>query len=244
MTNEQERQEFEVGNSGSGATARIELGLGLGRRAVLAGAVGGFALAAGGLFVPRWLQEVDAREGAYGGRLGGRHGRNRRGRSPSQRRDNNKNENDGPRGSSGSQDGPHVRWIKFNLYNDLAIPNQSSVIEPWVRLEGSQWGKFPNSSLANGKAAAFPFRSAYQAALHIDSQFYVEGRNFAIGTPQVVLAHGGRMTETGYEAAQGSTLVKSLVEGEEWVRFVAGRRFAIKRITDSKDYIEFDVHYS
>jgi hypothetical protein len=96
----------------------------------------------------------------------------------------------------------------------------------------------------NGKAFTFPFRSAFQAALHIDSKFYVEGRNFAIGTPQVVLAHGGRMTQTGYEAAQGSTLVKSLVEGEEWVRFVAGRRFAIKRIPDSKDYIEFDVHYS
>ena len=37
---------------------------------------------------------------------------------------------------------------------------------------------------------------------------------------------------------------KALAEGEEIVRFLAGRRFAVKRIPDSNDYIEFDVRYS
>lgn len=218
-------------------------GAGVSRRTMLGTAVRGFALAASGLFVPRWLEEPEAKSGTYGGRLGGRRGKNRRGRSQAQRRDNNKNDNDGPRGASRISE-PHVRWIKFNLYNDLATPNQASVIEPWVRLEGSQWGKFPNASLANGASAAFPFRSSFQAALHIDSQFYVEGRNFAIGTPQIVLARDGRMTQTGYEAAQGTTTIRALAEGEEIVRFLAGRRFAVKRIPDSNDYIEFDVRYS
>ena len=50
------------------------------RRAVLQTAVSGFALATSGLLVPEWLEEAEAREGAYGGKLGGRHGKNRRGR--------------------------------------------------------------------------------------------------------------------------------------------------------------------
>jgi hypothetical protein len=53
---------------------------GINRRGLLAGAASGFALAASGLLLPEWQEEVEAREGAYGGRLGGRHGGNRRGR--------------------------------------------------------------------------------------------------------------------------------------------------------------------
>ena len=56
------------------------------RRALLGGAAGGFALAASGLFLPARLEEARAREGAYDGVLGGRHGKNRRGRDQRQRR--------------------------------------------------------------------------------------------------------------------------------------------------------------
>ena len=38
------------------------------RRAWLGAAAGGFALAASGLFLPDWLEEAEARDGAYGGR--------------------------------------------------------------------------------------------------------------------------------------------------------------------------------
>ena len=56
------------------------------RRAWIA-ASSGLLVAAGGLFLPEWLQDADAREGAYGGRLGGRHGKNRRGVDHAKRRD-------------------------------------------------------------------------------------------------------------------------------------------------------------
>ena len=61
-------------------------GAGLSRRAILSGAAAGFVLAASGLFLPEWLEEADAREGALGGELGGRHGKNRRGADTAKRR--------------------------------------------------------------------------------------------------------------------------------------------------------------
>ncbi|MFN8593704.1 MAG: hypothetical protein U0031_19760 [Thermomicrobiales bacterium] len=237
MTGERHRSEDVASTVFSSPESRLN------RRGLLGDAVGGLVLAASGLFVPQWLEESEAREGAFGGRLGGRHGRNRRGRNRPPRRENNSNANDAPRGA-GSLEGPHLRWIKIHLYNDLATPNQSASIEPWVQTERDGWGKFPNSTLANGKTATFPFRSAYRAGLNIDGQFYVEARNFLVGTPQVVLAHGGQMTRNGYEREQGRPFVRGLSEGEETQRLMGGRRFTVKRITDSKDYIEFDVHFS
>ena len=44
------------------------------RRALLRATLGGFALAASGLFLPADDDEAAAREGALGGVLGGRHG--------------------------------------------------------------------------------------------------------------------------------------------------------------------------
>lgn len=48
------------------------------RRLLLRAAVGRFTLAASGLFLLQGLEETEAREGAAGGRLGGRHGKDHR----------------------------------------------------------------------------------------------------------------------------------------------------------------------
>lgn len=60
----------------------------LGRRAVLSGAMAGFVLTSGGLFLPDDGEETEAREGALDGQLGGRHGKNHRGRDKGKRHDN------------------------------------------------------------------------------------------------------------------------------------------------------------
>jgi hypothetical protein len=58
------------------------------RRRLLGAAAGGFALAASGMLLPdRLVEEAEARPGgAYGGQLGGRRGKNHRGRDKSRRR--------------------------------------------------------------------------------------------------------------------------------------------------------------
>jgi hypothetical protein len=55
-------------------------GAGLSRRAILSGAVAGFALTASGLFLPETGEVAAARDGALQGAKGGRHGKDHKGR--------------------------------------------------------------------------------------------------------------------------------------------------------------------
>jgi hypothetical protein len=100
----------------------------LSRRAILGGAAAGFALAANGLFLPERLQETEAREGANNGELGGRHGKDHRGRDRDRhrnrrdrdlrrhRRDRDEEpDRDSPRGPFDDQG---VRNIEFVFLND------------------------------------------------------------------------------------------------------------------------------
>lgn len=80
---------------------------GLDRRDVLRAAAGGFVLTASGLFLPA-DDEAAAREGAYGGELGGRRGKDRRGLDKRKRRDHNhkKGKKDDDRGAPPQSHGP------------------------------------------------------------------------------------------------------------------------------------------
>lgn len=71
------------------------------RRRLLGKAGFGLALAASGLFLPEWLAETEAREGALGGAKGGRRGKNRRGRDRKRRhgdKNDERKDRDKPRG--------------------------------------------------------------------------------------------------------------------------------------------------
>ena len=213
------------------------------RRNLLRGVAGGFALA-GGLMLPDWMADAAAREGAYGGRLGGRHGKDRRGRDKAKRRhDKNDAPRNAPRGAAPGNEA-HVRWIQFHVYNDrpAANPNQSVIVTPWARF--AEWGHYPNSTLPNGLAITLPLRSATEGAAVIDGQFYVGAINYLVGTPQVILQHGGTMTAAGYQNAAGPAYVRPLVQGEEVTRVIGSHQFRIKRLADSDDYVEFDVHFT
>jgi hypothetical protein len=74
------------------------------RRLLLGGVVSGLALAATGLFLPAWLAETEARQGALGGTSGGRHGKNHRGRhkqrSHRDKKDKHNGRDDAPRGGA------------------------------------------------------------------------------------------------------------------------------------------------
>jgi hypothetical protein len=216
---------------------------GIQRRDVIT-AAGALVLAAGGLLVPSWLEVTAAREGAFGGRLGGRRGKDRRGRDQSRRRDRKQDApRSAPRGAAPGNE-PHVRWITFHIYNDRAVtnPNQSVIVTPWARF--AEWGHYPNSSLPNGQTITLPLRSATEGAVVIDGQYFVGAINYLVGTPQVILQHGGTMTTTGYQNAAGPAFVRSLVQGEGVTRVIGGHEFRITRLADSDDYVEFDIHFT
>ena len=79
--------------------------LAAGTRRALFSAASGFALAASGLLLPRWLESAEARDGALHGAKGGRRGKNHRGRHKKRTHGDRKSrKNDQrPRGSSPTQ---------------------------------------------------------------------------------------------------------------------------------------------
>ena len=83
---------------------------------------GGLVLAAAGLFLPDWLEETDAREGANGGALGGRRGHNRRGRH--QRRTHGDRKNRNQRSGSALQDHGPFRSSALTVTNKSNQPLQ------------------------------------------------------------------------------------------------------------------------
>ena len=95
---------------------------GVSRRGIVRVAAGAFTLAAGGLFLPEWLEEAEAREGAHDGELGGRHGNDHRGRDQRKPRDHGKNKdrhdpNPPPRGSI-------LRDVAIYVHNLRNVPIQ------------------------------------------------------------------------------------------------------------------------
>lgn len=73
----------------------------LNRRGLLSKTVGGFVLTAGGLLLPEWLLEAEARDGALGGSKGGRRGKDHKGRHKKRKHGNKKDKgkDDAPRGA-------------------------------------------------------------------------------------------------------------------------------------------------
>jgi hypothetical protein len=109
------------GRNDEAASGQAETTSGLSRRGLLITAASGFALAAGGLFIPAWWEEAAARPGANGGELGGRRGKDHRGRhmkrSHGDKKDKGKNRNDAPRGGD-----PLFRSTALTVVNQGAYP--------------------------------------------------------------------------------------------------------------------------
>jgi hypothetical protein len=90
------------------------------RRALL-GAASGFALVASGLFLPEWMEETEARKGAYGGKLGGRHGKNRRGRDKQKRRKRRHGKHRREERATGSGPGWIFRNSRLRIFNQTGV---------------------------------------------------------------------------------------------------------------------------
>ena len=226
---------------------------GTSRRGLL-GAAGGFALAASGLLLPGWLAEETAArpDTAFSGQLGGRRGKNRRGVDKAKRREKKHhgrwNARNGARPGSGA---PHIRWIKFFVYNDRPVttPNQSAAVRGWANENGddaeNSWDRLPLVSLANGTyTGEFELFEYKEGAIVIDDHFYVEADNSSLFIPvSIVLAYGGTMTANGYQGGTRLDVIY-LSEDHQSTTNVDGRLFTINRLWNTDDYIVFDVHFT
>jgi hypothetical protein len=108
------------------------------RRQLLRAASGGVALAASGLFLPQWLEEAAARPGANGGELGGRRGKDRKGRDKHRNHGDRKRSRSRSNKNGSSPGDAHYRWIWFYVYNDRPVttPNGSVSVQGWANKGG------------------------------------------------------------------------------------------------------------
>jgi hypothetical protein len=88
------------------------------RRALLRTSLGGFAPAASGLFLPWRLAEAAARDGAKHGELGGRHGKDHKGRhrrrTHGDKKDKGKDDRDPPQGFFDNEGVLNIMFIFVN----------------------------------------------------------------------------------------------------------------------------------
>jgi hypothetical protein len=233
-----------------GTQMRADSTMGTTRRDMLIAVVAGFGLSTAGLFVPAWLEEAAAWEGADGGKLGGRRGQNRRGR------DKRRNHGDRKHRQKG-KDNNHAPGSSFVLLRDIAIyvHNQrpdAITVRGWELgpkkhnspehdyVPTTDWLTLP-AKPSNGPEPFhdFVFSSA-QAAVQINfsngATHYVTAFNASWSYPHVDIGWGvwgkdGR-AEGGYTQADGYLDVNE-------TRFASG--ILVQRIVDNDTHIQFLV---
>jgi hypothetical protein len=155
---------------------------GLSRRGLLSAAVGGFALAASGLFLPETVEETLARKGAYSGKLGGRRKKDRRGRDKNRDRGEKKDKpnEDKPRGNIYALD-----RIKFNVEVAGSRPVKVDHYYLLSTHKGTRLALSESRTLAPGSSATLS--AGDLAALWIDNRYWVEAESrFGFGSPATV----------------------------------------------------------
>ena len=209
-------------------------GAGFSRRGLIQTAAGGLVLAASGLFLPEWPEAIEAAEGAYGGKLGGRHGKDHRGRhrrrTHGDKKDKGGNNDHGPRGS--------FRGIEWQVNCSEAVG--PFLVECWGSGSSRIDFKVGGATVSHDHPATFQTDVRF-ALLWIDFKYYVAAENPAAGFPRVTLGHGGTYDPTNHWR-NGTVVVDAQVVTEDHIAApmnVDGHHFVVLRETDSDDYKRF-----
>lgn len=213
-----------------------------GSRRHLMRAAGGLVLGARGLFLPDWLEEAEARKGANGGSLGGRRGKDRRGRQKRKRRDRGENQDK-------QQDRDKPRGENPFLNREVAVFVHNYRKDP-VKVTGWQSHSWPHEDtyfISPGWETTIPGRAADGS--HSVKQFMSSGFDMAvvIGTDRVVrcqntygwppasIRTGGWNSDGGF----GGTILTEASMGVH--QSISSDGIKITRVDDLDKYILFSV---
>lgn len=209
----------------------------LDRRQLARALSGGVMLAASGLLLPAGGAAADARPGVAGGRLGGRHGRDHRGRDRDRdrhRRDRDKQpDHDPPQGFFDNEGERNIQFIFVNN-NDRGTEPISATCYSF------QWKSDvvvrEETKVARAGTGVRFDTAVKSAALYIDhDRAVVRATNPYLGYPTigVALAAGGLSQDGPKAMAVGATI--SLHRGHY--------RLVVTRLADEPTYKVFSVLY-
>lgn len=206
------------------------------RRHLLAVTASGVALGASGLFLPGVTEDSLARGGSNDGELGGRRGKNHRGRDNHrhhrEQKDRNKKGKDGEPGSG-------LRLIEFVVSYagsaaSIKIKAYSVLVDPEI------WTKVDERDVARNSGATFSVRDL-TAGLWIADRYVVKGQN-PLGYPTVTLGYGGTVKEKGPWVGGTAVVYRGLSENEVAPAMsIDGYTFEAQRLVDSDDYKRFKI---
>lgn len=236
------------------------------RRRVLGAAASSFALAASGLFLPRQLQQADAREGALDGEKGGRRGNDNKGRHKKRthgdKKENNRNESRPPQGH-----GP-FRTIALTVHQSRNAAVQWTYTFYYRQKTGlDEYGPWIESSttvtpdiLGTHRYAPDRYRigvllqGRHHSAGVMPEQAFIDVRNVSFGYPL-----GSEHTGTQLNPVQnkiGSVLIaeRDFAQPRDWFgdhdaangRWNTAARgdvfLWLHRMNDSDDFVEFELY--
>lgn len=205
---------------------------GLSRRALL----GGFALSASGLFLPASREQTEARDGAAGGQLGGRHGKDHRGRNGDRhrhRRDRDKDPDRHP--PKGILDNEGVLNIEFIFVNN----NVAGTGPIGVTCYSYDWGTHAvlSSEVKSVRAeTGVDFKTSVKhASLYFDHDRHVVwARNPFYDYPTIEITSAGGRVTVGPRA---------MAEGDVCSSRYGTAKIDVTRLRDAEGYKVFSVNY-
>ncbi len=231
----------------------------LGRRGVLRAAAGGFVLAASGLFLPA-NDEAAAREGAHGGKLGGRHGQNRRGvdkdtrrtraRRRDDRRDDEKREGKPPGAGLGPFRDTAIKVTNhtpfdLNLALDATFYFRTKTGIDSYDLPSEHEKRTISRIDVTSRYAPDRFRvGVLVRPAGSDHGVYADVRNVAFDFPRGFVTHGTNLNPPGGQFGQTIVTEQPFLLNEDVISLLPWqdiRKVTLARTPDSASHIEFSL---
>lgn len=212
------------------------------RRAVLCGGGGGVALLLGMLWASGTVDEVDAREGAAGGRLGGRRGKNRRGRDGNRKNGKNKGRSTRKGANPPGLGIPGWIYVRMVVENLTAADVDFEGLALYEELQGKICRTkalqtiHPNEAITFAPGDSDGFPTSFVQAL-LNGQYVVEagqeqGANHDF---PVVWAYSGIVDSNIEGCKQGTNVVisnRKMGVGQKLSFTLAGQEFELLREND------------
>lgn len=225
-----------MGNTLDGERAPTQHEIILPRRAVLA-AAGGVILAAGGLLLPAATVEVEAREGKADGRLGGRHGENRRGRDRGKRRDKARARQEKPAQSAGPLGTLNVACVISNKRGDYVATQMWQFTDDDIYTVVGSWTNLPPAHVTPN--VSVDYVSKYAAiTVETNTGHVILSTNPVLGYPTLSIAKAG-MSRDGLTGVSGYILDQEFRAGQQ----ATAPGFQVKRLDDSKTHKRFQITF-